>query len=100
MMGLFDTMKKSREIAKNAEWKKGVNNTLVELHDNHIKLITPTITDTIFYKDIVNVEQNYNTVVISTPAKTYKVVSRKLRGGSDRAAVLCQSILEQVMEYK
>jgi hypothetical protein len=99
-MGLFDIAKKSKEINKKAEWKIGAIPTIVELEEDHFKLINTGKTEAIFYKDIVSVEQSINIVNIRTKVKTYSLRARKLRGGSDKAQELQLQILEKINEYK
>ena len=97
-MGLFDIAKKSKEINKKAEWKIGATQTIVELEDTHMKLINISSQDIIFYKDIVSVDQTGAVVKIHTAAKTYSLISRKLRGGMDKAQELQLQILEKINE--
>ena len=100
MMGLFDGMKKSKEIQKKADWKVGLMPTFIEFHDDYMQLISTGSTDTIFYKDIMSVEQTAYLVNIKTNVKTYPLTSRKKRGGTDRAIALQQQILEKIAEKK
>ena len=92
-MGLFDSMKKSKELNKKAEWKQGLINTVIEFNPDHMKLITATQTDVIFFKDIMSVQQVTFIVNIKTNVKTYSLSSRKKRGGSDKAAALTEQII-------
>lgn len=100
IMGLFDTINKQKNINKKAEWKQGLIQTVVELNDDYLQLITATATDTIFYKDIVSVEASVNVVNIRTNVKTFSLISKKLRGGSDRANQLHNEILIKMSEKK
>lgn len=99
-MGLFDIAKKEKNIKKKAEWKQGLIHTVVELSDDYLQLITSSKTDTIFYKDIVNVEVVMHTVTINTNVKTFSLISKGIRGGSDKANLLCTQILEKMSENK
>ena len=99
-MGFLDEMKKAKNLHKKAEWKQGLSNTVVELNDDHMKLIAPGSTDIIFYKDIMNVEQNLFTVNIKTNVKTFSLISKKKRGGTDKAAELQQQLIEKISENK
>ena len=99
-MGLFDSMKKSKELNKNAEWKQGIINTVIEFNDDHMKLVTATQTDVIFYKDIMGVQQSTRIVNIKTNVKTYSLISKKRRGGSENAAALTQQIIEYMNKNK
>ena len=99
-MGLFDTFSKSKKINKQAEWKQGLMHTIVELNDEYMELITPTSKDTIFYRDIVSVDVAVNTVNIRTNAKTFSLMSKSIRGGSDKANRLYTQILEKMKENK
>ena len=83
-----------------AEWKQGLIPTTVELNEDHIKLITATVTDTIFYKDIMNVEVALNIVNIKTNVKTFSLISSKLRGGNEKANELYDKILIKMSEKK
>lgn len=93
-MGLFNRNKEK------AEWKQGLIPTTVELNEDHIKLITATVTDTIFYKDIMNVEVALNIVNIKTNVKTFSLISSKLRGGNEKANELYDKILIKMSEKK
>ena len=99
-MGLFDIARKSKEIKKQAEWKQGALPTLIEFNEDHMKLITATETDIIFYKDIVDVQQVTMIVNIRTIRKTYSLTSAKLRGGSDKAVELQMKLLELMQKNK
>jgi hypothetical protein len=99
-MGLFNTIKKQKNINKKAEWKQGLIQTVVELNEEYMQLITATVTDTIFYKDIMNVEVVVNVVNIKTNVKTFSLMSKGIRGGSDRAEALGVEILRKMSEYK
>ena len=92
-MGLFDSMKKSKELNKKAEWKQGLINTVIEFNPDHMKLITATYTDVIFYKDIMSVQQSVYVVNIRTNVKTYSLISKKKRGGTEKAAALTEQII-------
>ena len=94
-MGLFKRNKKEK-----AEWKQGLIPTTVELNEDHINLKTATYTDTIFYKDIMNIEVVVNIVNIKTNVKTYSLMSGKLRGGSEKADELYNQILIKISEKK
>lgn len=96
-MGLFDGIKKNKEINKKSEWKQGLTNTILELNEDHIKLTTITKTDIVFYKDIVEVEQIRKIIYIRTIRKTYALTSRK---GKERATELQMQLLEKMSEYK
>ena len=97
-MGLFDAMKKSKEINKKAEWKQGLNNTVVELNEDHIKLYNSATSTIIFYRDLVSVDQTVNIVNIRTKAKTFPLTSRKLRGGTEKAIELQEKLIEKISE--
>ena len=99
-MGLFDTITKEKNIKKNAEWKQGLIHTVVEFHDDHMKLVTSAVTDTIFYQDIMNVEVVVNVVNIKTNVKTFSLISKSIRGGSDKANQLYEEILRKMSENK
>ena len=94
-MGLFNRNKKEK-----AEWKQGLIPTTVELNEDHINLKTPTYADTIFYKDIMNIEVVVNIVNIKTNVKTYSLMSGKLRGGSEKADELYNQIITKMSEKK
>jgi hypothetical protein len=99
-MGLFDSMKKTKELNKKAEWKQGIINTVIEFNPDHMKLTTATQTDVIFYKDIMSVQQATFVVNIKTNVKTYSLMSRKKRGSSEKAAALTQQIIEYMNQNK
>jgi hypothetical protein len=99
-MGLFDSMKKTKELNKKAEWKQGIINTVIEFNPDHLKLTTATQTDVIFYKDIMSVQQATFVVNIKTNVKTYSLTPKKLRGGSEKAAALTQQIIEYMNQNK
>ena len=100
VMGLFDSIKKSKEINKKAEWR--VNNlpTVVKLNKDHILLYNSAAENVIYYKDIVNVEVVPLIVNIRTTVKTFSLQSRKVRGGSDKARELHAQIVEKMSEVK
>lgn len=75
-MGFFDSVKKSKEIKNKAEWKQGLNHTIVELEKDHLKLLTAAGTDIIFYKDIVEVQQVNKVVNIRTTMRTHSLISK------------------------
>ena len=75
-MGFFDSVKKSKEIKNKAEWKQGLNHTIVELEKDHLKLLTTAGTDIIFYKDIVEVQQVNKVVNIRTTMRTHSLISK------------------------
>ena len=99
-MGLFDTITKEKNIKKQAEWKQGLIHTIVELNDDYLQLISSTRTDTIFYKDIMNVEVSLNVVNIKTNVKTFSLVSKSIRGSSGKANLLYNEILDKMSEKK
>ena len=99
-MGLFDSMKKTKELNKKAEWKQALTKTVIEFNPDHMKLITATQTDVIFYKDIMSVQQSVHVVNIRTNVKTYSLTPKKLRGGSEKAAALTQQIIEYMNQNK
>ena len=99
-MGLFSRTKKSVEFRKQAEWEQGVIPTIIEFEDNHMKLVTEHKTDVLFYKDIVTVEQSSFTVIIQTMGKKFILMSKKKRGGSDKARELQMTLLEKMSEHK
>ena len=99
-MGLFDTIKKSKEVNKKAEWRIGGIPTVVELHDDHIRLYNSAVENVIFYKDIMNVEVAAMVVNIKTNVKTFSLQSRSVRGGSDKARELYSQIMEKMSIYK
>ena len=99
-MGLFDTIRKSKEVSNKAEWRMGAIPVIVELNDDHMKLITSTVTNTIFYGDIMSVEQAMSVVNIKTNVKDYSLLSKGLRGGTAKATELSNQILEKMAEYK
>ena len=75
-MGFFDSVKKSKEIKNKAEWKQGLNHTIIELEKDHLKLLTVAGTDIIFYKDIVEVQQVNKVVNIRTTMRTHSLISK------------------------
>ena len=87
-MGLFNRRKKS-------EWKQGLIPTDVELLEDHMKLITATNTDIIFYQDIMSLQQVPKILNIRTNVKTYS-----LFGKTDRARELEAQILEKMSANK
>lgn len=99
-MGLFDSMKKTKELNKKAEWKQAMIKTVIEFNPDHMKLITATQTDVIFYKDIMSVQQATFVVNIKTNVKTYSLTPKKLRGGSEKAAALVEQITMKMNENK
>jgi hypothetical protein len=99
-MGLFSRTKKSVEFRKQAEWEQGVIPTIIELEDNHMKLVTEHKTDIVFYKDIVTVEQASFTVIIQTISKKFTLMTKKKRGGSDKAKELQSILLEKMIQNK
>ena len=99
-MGLFSRTKKSVEFRKQAEWEQGVIPTIIEFEDNHMKLVTEHKTDVLFYKDIVTVEQASFTVIIQTISKKFTLMTKKKRGGSDKAKELQSILLEKMIQNK
>ena len=99
-MGLFDSLKKSKEVQKEAEWKVGLMPTFIEFYEDYLQLVSTGATDTIFYKDIMSVEQSAFVVTLRTNVKTFALTSRKKRGGTDRAIALQHQILEKIAEKK
>ena len=99
-MGLFSSVKKSKDLNKKAEWKQGLVNTVVEFYPDHMKLITATFTDVVFFKDIMSVQQATFVVNIKTNVKTYSLIARKKRGGSEKAAALVEQITMKMNENK
>ena len=87
-MGLFKRRKKS-------EWKQGLIPTDVELEKDHMKLITATNTDIIFYKDIMSLQQVPKVLNIKTNVKTYS-----LMGKTERAKELQSQIMERMSANK
>lgn len=75
-MGLFDSIRKSKEIKNKAEWKQGLNHAIVELENDHLKILTAAGTDIIFYKDIVEVQQVNKVVNIRTTMRTHSLISK------------------------
>ena len=99
-MGLFDAISKSKKFNKESKWKQGIRDTIIELNEDYMELITPTSRDTIFYNDIVSVDAAANTVNIRTNAKTFTLRSKSIRGGSEKAEILYTSILRKMKENK
>ena len=99
-MGLFDSLKKSSEIGKKAEWKVGLAPAIIEFQEDHMKITSTGATDIIFYKDIMSVEQTAFVVTFMTNVKTFTLTSRKKRGGTDKAIALQQQILENMSKFK
>lgn len=99
-MGLFDTMKKSKEVNKKAEWADGVIPTIVELNEDYLRLYNSATENNIFYQDIKNVEVAPMIINIKTNVKTFSLRSRKLRGGTDKARELQEQILAKMSECK
>lgn len=99
-MGLFDSIKKSKEINKAAEWKIGVTPTVVELNEDHIRLYNSAVENVIYYRDIMNVEVAPLIINIKTNVKTFSLQSRKVRGGTDKARGLQSQIMSKMSEYK
>ena len=94
-MGLFKRNKKEK-----AEWKQGLIPTTVELNEDHINLKTPTYADTIFYKDIMNIEVVVNIVNIKTNVRTFSLISSKIRGRNEKADELYNQIIIKMSEKK
>ncbi len=99
-MGLFDTIKKSKEVNKKAEWRIGGIPTVVELHDDHMKIYNSAVENIVFYKDIMDVQVVRNIVNIRTNVKTYSLQNRKIRGGSPLAVELQGELLAKMSVYK
>ena len=99
-MGLFDTIKKSKEVNQNAEWKMGAIPTVVELNDDHIRIYNSATQEMVFYKDIKSVEQSVNIVNIRTNVRTYSLRYRKLRGGTDKAMEFTSLLSEKISQFK
>ena len=99
-MGLFDTIKKSKEVNKKAEWRIGGIPTVVELNDDHIRLYNSAVENIVFYKDILDVEVVTRIVNIRTNVKTFSLQNRKVRGGGDNARELYSQIMEKMSVYK
>lgn len=96
-MGLFDSIKKSKEIKKNSDWTQGLNHTILELNEDHMKLTTIAETDIIFYKDIIEVQRIRKLVNVRTIRKTYPLTSKR---GKERAEELQLQLLKKISEYK
>ena len=99
-MGLFDKRREQKEFNNKAEWKQGLIPTIVELNDDHMKLITQAYTDTVFYKDIMFIEQVTRIVNFQTNVKKFSLISSHRRGGGERAAELHMQILEKMSQHK
>ena len=99
-MGLFDSIKKSKEVNKKSEWRIGGIPTVVELHEDHIKIYNSAVENIVFYRDIMSVEVAPLIVNIKTNVKTYSLQSRSLRGGTDKARELQGQILAKMSECK
>jgi hypothetical protein len=99
-MGLFNTIKKQKNINKKAEWKQGLIQTVVEFNEEYMQLITATVTDTIFYKDIMNVEVVVNVVNIKTNVKTFSLTAKRKHGGKDLANQLYNDVIVKMGENK
>ena len=99
-MGFFDKMNEKKNFRKTAEWRQGLIHTHIELNEDHLKIITLTETDIVFYKDIVEVQQVTRVVNIRTIRKTYSLSYYKLRGGGDKAVELQMRLLELMSENK
>ena len=99
-MGLFDSIKKSKEVNKKAEWRIGAIPTVVELHEDHIKIYNSAVENFVFYQDIMSVEVAPLIVNIKTNVKTFSLQSRSVRGGSDKARGLQEQILLKMSECK
>ena len=99
-MGLFDSIKKSKEVNKKSEWKIGLNPVVVELNEDHLLLYNSVINDIVFYRDIRGVEVSPLVVTIKTNVKSYQLRSRSVRGGTDKARELQMQLMEKMSEYK
>ena len=99
-MGLFDKRKEQKEFNKKAEWKQGLFPTIVELNDDHMKLITQGYTDVVFYKDIIFVEQVSRIVNFRTNVKKFSLIYKNRKNGSEAAGMLQSHIMEKMSIYK
>ena len=99
-MGLFDTIKRENKTKKEAQWKQGLIHTIVELNDNHMQLISSTQTDTIFYKDIKDIQVVRRVVNIKTNVKTFSLTAKKEYGGQDLANQLYNDVIVKMGENK
>ena len=99
-MGLFDTIKRENKTKKEAQWKQGLIHTIVELKDNHMQLISSTQTDTIFYKDIKDIQLVRHIVNIKTNVKTFSLTAKRKHGGKDLANQLYNDIIVKMGENK
>ena len=99
-MGLFDTIKKSKDVNAKAEWKIGAFPTVVELNEDHMKLYNSATQELVFYRDIKSVEQSVNIVNIRTNVRTYSLRYRKLRGGTDKAMEFTALLSEKISQFK
>lgn len=99
-MGLFDTIRKEKNTKKEAKWKQGLIHTIVELNDNHMQLISSTQTDTIFYKDIMDIQVVRRVVNIKTNVKTFSLIAKKKYGGQDLANQLYNEVIVKMGENK
>ena len=99
-MGLFDGLKKTKELNKQSNWKQGTLPTAIHFNEDHMVLETVTSNSIIFYRDIISVEQVALNVEIRTASKTFRLTSKKIRGGKDLAKDLQLDILRRVSENK
>ena len=99
-MGLFDTIKKSKDVNNKAEWKYGLVPAVVELNEDHLRIYNSANEDIVFYRDIINVEVVPMVINIKTMVKTFSLRSRSVRGGTEKARELQGQILAKMSEYK
>ena len=99
-MGLFDTIKREKNTEKKAKWKQGLIHTNVELHDEYFQLITSTRTDTVFYKDIMDVQVVRQVVNIKTNVKTFSLTAKRNAGGKDLANEFYNTLIVKMSEKK
>ena len=96
-MGLFSSIKKSKDIKNNSDWRYGVNHAQLEFTPNYLKITTAAVEEVVFYKDIVNVEVVGKIVNIRTMVKTFSLISKQ---GKSHAQDLRVLLLDKVAENK
>ena len=100
IMGLFDKRREQKEFNNKAEWKQGLIPTIVELNDDHMKLITQAYTDTVFYTDIMFIEHVTRVVNFRTNVKKFSLIYKNRKGGGEKAAELHSQIMAKMSENK
>ena len=100
MMGIFDKLKESAEVGKNAKWRIGAAPTVVILNDDYMNLKMGGKEIRIFYKDIQQIEQALYNIEIKTITNKYTLTPMRIKGGVDLADERHIQIHKKIHEQK